>query len=63
MPTCSLKSQSIATVLTKSSPIAAYYTPFKEEGFAATERLLTHVQIPWQIKYQTEKTSVFTLKI
>ncbi len=39
--------------------IAAYYTPYKEEGFAATNRLVLKKNIPYYIKEQSYKNMLF----
>ncbi|MEI8365291.1 MAG: glycosyltransferase [Parachlamydiaceae bacterium] len=39
--------------------IAAYYTPFREEGFAAVERLLSNKLVPRSSKLQAEKNLRF----
>lgn len=42
--------------------IAAYYTPFKEDGFAAANRLALKKDVPYYIKEQAYKNMLFYVK-
>jgi tetratricopeptide (TPR) repeat protein len=42
--------------------IAAYYTPFREEGFIAANNLLLQRNVPWQIKGQTYQNILFYIQ-
>lgn len=42
--------------------ISAFYTPFKEEGFAALERLLTNKRAPASAKYLAERNLHFYIE-
>ncbi len=45
--------------LDEEMSIAAYYTPFKEDGFAAANRLMLKKNVPSHIKEQTHKNMLF----
>lgn len=46
-------------LLDEDISLSAYYTPFKEDGFAATNRLMLKKDIPQHIKDQAYKNSLY----
>ena len=48
--------------LNEELSIAAYYTPFKEEGFPATQRIIFKKDIPCYVKEQAYQNSLFYVK-